>query len=93
MPPRLFYVGQPLFMFTSTEVSKPKDELVGQHLLTVAEAADFLKISRDSVIRKFRSRPGVLDLGSPEGCRKRAYRVLRIPSSVLAAYMEEVRVA
>jgi hypothetical protein len=93
MQPRLFCVGQPLFMYTPTEVSIPKHDLEGQRLLTVAEAADFLKISRDSVIRKFHRRPGVLDLGCPEACHKRPYRVLRIPSSVLAAYMEEVRVA
>lgn len=60
---------------------------------TVAEVAAILKISKDSVIRKFSTVPGVIDLGSPETGRKRQYRVLRIPREALERFIAENRVA
>jgi hypothetical protein len=51
--------------------------------LTVAEVAVILKVSTDTVIRRFGSESGVVDLGSPERKHKRGYRVLRIPRHVL----------
>jgi len=51
--------------------------------LTVTQVAAILKISTDTVIRKFGDQPGVIDLGAPEKQHKRRYRVLRIPRYVL----------
>ena len=58
-------------------------------LLTVSEVATVLKISEDSVIRRFQDRAGVVDLGQPEARRKRRYRVLRIPKTVLEKFIME----
>lgn len=60
--------------------------------LTVQEVAAILKISTDSVIRKFQDRKGVLDLGAPETRFKRWYRVLRIPRETLDKFIVESRV-
>ena len=60
---------------------------------TAREVAAILKISTDSVIRKFSSLPGVIDLGSPEQGKKRQYRVLRIPREALERFILENRVA
>jgi hypothetical protein len=60
--------------------------------LTAAEVAAILKISTDSVIRKFESRPGVLDLGSSETRFKRRYRVIRIPRQTLERFILESRI-
>ena len=37
-----------------------------EQFYTVAEAAKFLKVSRDTITRLFADEPGVVDLGSPE---------------------------
>lgn len=60
---------------------------------TAGEVAAILKISTDSVIRKFSYVPGVIDLGSPEKGKKRQYRVLRIPREALERFIIENRVA
>lgn len=60
--------------------------------LTAQEVAGILKISTDSVIRKFQDRKGVLDLGAPETRFKRRYRVLRIPRETLDKFIVESRV-
>jgi hypothetical protein len=60
--------------------------------LTPQEVADILKISRDTVIRKFKSRPGVLDFGSSESRFKRRYRVFRIPRQTLERFIIETRI-
>jgi hypothetical protein len=60
---------------------------------TAGEVAAILKISTDSVIRKFSDVPGVIDLGSPEKGKKRQYRVLRIPREALERFIAENRVA
>jgi hypothetical protein len=56
-------------------------------LFTVAEVAAFLRVSDDTVIRRFGKVKGVIDLGSPETLRKRRYRVLRIPRTVVEKYV------
>ncbi len=61
-------------------------------LLSPAEVADVLKISTDSVLRKFATVPGVIDLGAEETRRKRRYRILRIPKTVLEKFLVENRV-
>jgi type III secretory pathway component EscU len=42
-------------------------------LLTIAEVAKLLKMSRKAVLRRFKNMPGVIDLGSPETKTKRGY--------------------
>jgi hypothetical protein len=59
---------------------------------TPQEVAAILKVSSDTVYRRFADFPGVIDLGSPEDRFKRRYRVLRIPREVLAKFVAENRV-
>jgi hypothetical protein len=56
-------------------------------LFTVAEVAAFLRVSDDTVIRRFGKVNGVIDLGSPETRKKRRYRVLRIPRTVVEKFL------
>jgi hypothetical protein len=60
--------------------------------LTAQEVAAILKISTDTVIRRFESLPGVLDLGSSESRFKRRYRVIRIPRQTLERFILETRI-
>ena len=56
--------------------------------LTVAETARLLRVSGDTVIRRFASEPGVLVDGNKETVRgRRKYRILRIPKSVVTRYI------
>jgi hypothetical protein len=61
--------------------------------LTPQEIAELLKVSVDTVVRKFEQRKGVLDLGSRESRFTRRYRVLRIPRTVFEAYVIETSVS
>jgi hypothetical protein len=54
---------------------------------TPAEVASILKVSTDTVMRKFSDYPGVIDLGTPEHGTKRRYRTLRIPRPVLEKFI------
>jgi len=65
---------------------------VEDELLTVAEVAARLKISKDTATRLFEEESGVLDLGSPEALHKRRYRTLRIPTSVLNRVLQKRRI-
>jgi hypothetical protein len=56
--------------------------------LTIVEVGKQLKISPDSVARRFAHLPGVVDLGSPEAMHKRRKRILRIPQMTLDQYLE-----
>jgi hypothetical protein len=58
-------------------------------LLTVEEVAKILNVSPDTVTRRFGKVSGVIDLGSPETPKKRRYRVLRIPVSVVEKYLQK----
>jgi hypothetical protein len=58
-------------------------------LLTVADVAQILGISADGVTRKFAKVKGVVDIGSPETPKRRRYRVLRIPVSVVEKYLRD----
>jgi len=60
--------------------------------LTPQQIAELLKVSVDTVVRKFEQRRGVLDLGSSESRFTRRYRVLRIPRTVFEAYVIEASV-
>ena len=61
-------------------------------LLTPTEVAAILKISTDSVLRRFSKVGGVIDLGTEETRRKRRYRILRIPRPVLEKFLIENRI-
>jgi hypothetical protein len=63
-----------------------------QEYFTAAEVAELLKVSVDTVIRRFERMPGVLDLGREETRFKRRYRVLRIPRAALNQFIAKVRV-
>jgi Helix-turn-helix domain len=60
--------------------------------LTPEEAAEILRVSPDTIMRKFEHRAGVIDLGSGETRFKRRYRVLRIPRETFEKYILETRV-
>jgi hypothetical protein len=64
-----------------------------EEYLTPQEIAELLKVSTDTVVRKFENRKGVLDLGSSESRFTRRYRVLRIPRRVFETYLIEASVA
>jgi hypothetical protein len=57
--------------------------------LTAAEVAAILKVSRDSIIRWFEKRPGVLSIGNDETRFRRKYKVLRIPRETLERFIIE----
>lgn len=59
---------------------------------TAGEVAEILRVSRDTVIRRFSNIPGVIDLGTPETARKRQYRELRIPAEALERFIIKHRV-
>lgn len=63
------------------------DAATGERFLTVAEVAAMWGLSSVSVRRIFLQEPGVLVIGRREEqsrARKRVYRTLRIPESVVA---------
>lgn len=59
-------------------------------LLTVAQVAAVLKVSEDTVIRRFQKVKGVIDLGSAESRNRRRYRVLRIPVAVVEGHLAKL---
>jgi hypothetical protein len=56
-------------------------------LLTVSEVAAILGVGEDTVTRRFAKVKGVIDLGSPETPKRRRYRVLRIPQTVVEKFL------
>ena len=56
-------------------------------LMTVAQVAAILNCSEETVTRRFAREKGVIDLGVSGSTRKRRYRVLRIPASVVEKYV------
>lgn len=50
---------------------------------TVAEVANMLGLSRQTVTRLFAAEPGVIILERPERMHKRVYRSIRIPEFVV----------
>ena len=62
---------------------------MNEQFKTVAEVAEMLGVSKDTVRRLFADELGVIDLGRREATRgKRRYRVLRIPNAVVARFLE-----
>lgn len=64
-----------------------------QEWFTVVEVAKMLKVSRDTITRRFENEPGVIDLGVPTRRYKRRRRILRIPAAVLNRFLHKKRVA
>jgi hypothetical protein len=58
-------------------------------LLTVSQVAEVLKVSEETVVRRFAKYKGVVDLGASDTRDKRRYRVLRIPKTVVERYLVE----
>ena len=52
-------------------------------LLTVAQVAALLQVSPETVMRRFSGVKGVIDIGSAETPKRRRYRVLRIPRTIV----------
>lgn len=60
----------------------------------MAQVAELLGVSKDTVRRLFADEPGTIDLGRRETARhKRRYRVLRIPAAVLDKVLNRKRVS
>lgn len=67
--------------------------IMDEKLQTVAEVAEMLGVSTDTVRRMFADESGVIDFGRHEATRgKRRYRLLRIPQSVLDRVVNGKRV-
>lgn len=78
-----------LTFFTSTNHQSQErlnSEVMKEHL-TVAEVAEILDVSRDTVRRMFCEEPGVVNVGPQKGNACRPYRILRIPRSVLERFI------
>ena len=58
-------------------------------LLTVAQVAVLLQVSPDTVMRRFARVKGVVDIGTAETPKRRRYRVLRIPRTVVERWVLE----
>lgn len=58
-------------------------------LLTVHDVAVIMKCSEDAVTKIFAKMDGVIDLGRAETRHKRQYRILRIPKTILEAYLSK----
>jgi AcrR family transcriptional regulator len=59
---------------------------MSERLMTVAEVAALLKCSPETVTRRFAREKGVIDLAAAGSTRRRRYRVLRIPRTVVERY-------
>lgn len=63
---------------------------MNEQFRTVAEVAEMLGVSKDTVRRLLADEPGVIDLGRREATSgKRRYRLLRIPSNVINPGLEQ----
>jgi hypothetical protein len=58
-------------------------------LLTIAQVAALLQVSPDTAMRRFARVKGVIDIGSAETPKRRRYRVLRIPKTVVERWAIE----
>jgi hypothetical protein len=66
-----------------------KTDVTRERIRAVAEVAALLHVSNYTVIRRFRSEPGVLLIPGPSG----RYQSLRIPDSVLKRVLQRFTVA
>jgi transcriptional regulator GlxA family with amidase domain len=58
---------------------------------SVAEIAELWAVSDDTVRRLFEEEPGVLTFGVEESARKRRYRSMRIPQSIMIRVHQRMR--
>jgi len=56
-------------------------------LLTIKDVAALLNCSEETATRRFKDAKGVIDLASGSPSRRRRYRVLRVPRSVVEKYV------
>ena len=56
-------------------------------LLTVAEVAELLNVSPETVTRRFAKTKGVIDIGTSSSPKRRRYRVLRVPRQVVERWV------
>jgi hypothetical protein len=68
------------------------DAAADTEYFTPQQIAELLKVSVDTVVRKFENRPGVLNLGSAESRFTRRYRTIRIPRTAFEAFVTETSV-
>lgn len=61
----------------------PSQARFNERHYAVVEIAELWNLSRDVVRKIFENEPGVMVLGSDGSRRKRGYRTLRVPESVL----------
>jgi excisionase family DNA binding protein len=62
---------------------------MSEQLLTVAEVAEMLDVSKDTVRRMFAAEVGVINLRRKQDHGDRRYRILRIPRKVLDRVISE----
>lgn len=62
---------------------------MNEQYLTVAEVAEMLDVSSDTVRRVFADEPGVINIGPRNRGADRPYRILRIPRAVLERFLAE----
>lgn len=74
---------------TEPAPAAPLQSSVVEPLLTPADVSRILKVSVSTVTRRFRGRPGVMNLGSPATRSKRGYGILRISRPALDAFLNE----
>lgn len=60
-----------------------------KEFLTVQDVAKILSVSTESVRRRFKRYPGVIDIGPPRPLYGRAFTVLRIPRGALQRFIED----
>lgn len=60
--------------------------------LTVADVAEILSVSDDTVLKQFGRLDGVIDIGTPATMHRRRKRVLRIPRRTLERYISDRQV-
>lgn len=60
--------------------------------MTVAEVAELMGLSRQTITRMFEGERGVIVLSRPEGMHKRSYRSIRIPRHVYERVIGRVAV-
>jgi hypothetical protein len=66
---------------------------ISETYFSVAQVAERLGLSRNTITRRFENYPGVIDHGQSEQLHKRRYRELRIPQSAIHCYLQSHRVS
>lgn len=67
--------------------------VTSEEYFTAAEVAERLKLSKQTIIRLFENRPGVLKIGHGETRFTRRHWTLRIPREALEKFVIENRAA